>query len=83
VNLGGRYVPSRMRSGRRGRNVPLLGTVAAGSPILAAQNLDGYIAYLPRFGDSQDLFALRVKGDSMIEAAYSAATSSLWSVRPK
>jgi repressor LexA len=68
VNLGGRYVPSRMRSGGEVAMVPLLGTVAAGSPILAEQNLDGYVAYLPRFGDSQDLFALRVKGDSMIEA---------------
>ena len=69
-NLGGRYVPTVLLD-RRAEDVemvPLLGTVAAGSPILAVENLEGYVAYLPRFGDSRDLFALRVKGDSMIEA---------------
>lgn len=70
VNLGGRYVPALLRQNGSGDVVfvPLVGTVAAGSPILAVENLDGYVAYIPRFGDSRDLFALRVKGDSMIEA---------------
>ena len=70
VNLGGRYVPALLR--QNGSSdvvfVPLVGTVAAGSPIFAVENLDGYVAYIPRFGDSRNLFALRVKGDSMIEA---------------
>jgi repressor LexA len=30
--------------------------------------LKGYAAYLSRFGDSKDLFALTVKGESMIKA---------------
>jgi repressor LexA len=51
--------------------VPVLGTVAAGSPMLAEENLDGYVAYLPRFGDGNDLFALRIKGESTIEAGIS------------
>lgn len=68
-NLGGRYVPSAHDTGIDDvEMVPLLGTVAAGSPILAVENLEGYVAYLPRFGERQDLFALRVKGDSMIGA---------------
>ncbi len=47
--------------------VPLVGTVAAGMPILAEENFDGYVGYI---GDrsSEELFALRVKGESMIDA---------------
>jgi len=46
-----------------------LGTIAAGVPITAIENLDGYIGFIPRSGHhDKDLFALRVKGDSMINA---------------
>lgn len=51
-------------------NVPLLGKVTAGQPILAVENYEGFIHYpkglypLP----DNDLFALRVTGTSMIEA---------------
>ena len=49
--------------------VPILGQVAAGLPILAEQNIDGYIDF-PANGKRLpgELFALRVKGESMIEA---------------
>lgn len=69
INLGGRYVPSRLQpaAGADVALVPLLGTVAAGGPIPAYENLDGFVTYIPRFGDSRDLFALRVRGDSMID----------------
>lgn len=43
--------------------IPLVGTVAAGQPLLATQSIEGY---LPRAGDARDLFALRVRGESMI-----------------
>lgn len=46
------------------RGVPLLGVVTAGLPILAVENIEGY---LPWEAD-EDCFALRVRGDSMIEA---------------
>lgn len=70
VNLGGRYVPKRLkeRDSAQVVLVPLLGRVAAGSPITAIENLEGYVAYLPRFGDSEELFALRIRGDSMTGA---------------
>lgn len=49
--------------------VPVLGTIAAGVPIEAIEDLDGYVAYLPKStGQDRTLFALRVKGNSMIEA---------------
>ena len=46
--------------------IPLLGSVTAGLPILAQQEL---LRYVPFDGDASDHFALLVKGDSMIGAA--------------
>ena len=49
--------------------VPILGSIAAGVPITAVENLDGFLEYLPRNGGrGNDLFALRVRGTSMIDA---------------
>ena len=50
--------------------VPLLGQIAAGTPILAEENLEGYVDFVsPNIHtDTSMLFALRVKGESMIEA---------------
>ena len=49
--------------------VPVLGDIAAGVPITVVENLDGFIEYLPHNGrQSDDLFALRVRGLSMINA---------------
>ncbi len=49
--------------------VPILGQVAAGLPILAEQNCEGYLDFCPSRGLSRaELFALRIKGESMIEA---------------
>lgn len=52
----------------RGRSVPLVGKVTAGLPILAIENIEDYLV-LPqdRFG-RDELFGLRVQGESMIEA---------------
>ncbi len=49
--------------------VPVIGQVAAGLPIVAEQNCEGYMDFCPPRGFSRaELFALRVKGESMIEA---------------
>lgn len=47
-------------------HIPLVGTVTAGMPILATECVEDYIAVSGRFGS--DTFALRIKGDSMINA---------------
>ena len=47
------------------RKVPLLGTIACGTPILAAENLDGYVN-MPETIHAD--FCLRCKGDSMVGA---------------
>lgn len=49
--------------------VPLVGSIAAGTPITAEQNLDSYLPLPTDFvGASDELFMLEVKGDSMIDA---------------
>lgn len=48
--------------------VPLLGTVRAGAPILAEENIEYYINIDKNLFRAKDGFALRVTGDSMIEA---------------
>ena len=51
------------------RKVPLLGTVAAGKPLLSEENLDGYVNLTEPFvRPGKSYFALRVRGQSMIEA---------------
>src|SRR5437879_665697 len=56
--------------GRMHHSVPILGRIAAGTPLLAQENREGEVpiasAALPARGE--DLFALRVHGESMIEA---------------
>lgn len=49
--------------------VPLLGNVAAGKPLLSEENLDGYVNLTEPFvRPGKSYFALRVRGQSMIEA---------------
>jgi len=50
------------------KGIPILGRVAAGQPILAEESYEGRLDAEDLFGDSRELFALRVRGDSMIDA---------------
>ena len=49
-------------------NVPIVGRVAAGEPILAVENIENYFPIPAEFMPNQDTFMLRVKGESMINA---------------
>ncbi|MHB8277912.1 MAG: transcriptional repressor LexA [Candidatus Humimicrobiaceae bacterium] len=49
--------------------IPIVGNVAAGTPILAQENIEEYFPVSSDFiKDSSDVFMLKVKGDSMINA---------------
>lgn len=48
--------------------VPLVGRIAAGAPVLAAEDVEEYLTVPVGFADGVDHFALRVEGDSMIMA---------------
>jgi repressor LexA len=51
------------------RHVPLVGDVAAGTDVLAQENIEETLPLPADFTGEGDLFMLRVRGDSMIEAA--------------
>lgn len=53
-----------------GREVPILGRIAAGAPLLAEENREGTLPLDPAWlgGRGDDLFGLRVRGESMINA---------------
>ena len=48
-------------------NVPLIGTVAAGAPILAEENIENYFPIPAEMLPNKQTFMLKVKGDSMID----------------
>lgn len=50
------------------KQVPIIGKVTAGMPILAVENFDGYVDFTEGKYGKEELFALRVTGQSMIEA---------------
>jgi len=48
-------------------NIPLVGNIAAGSPILATENIEEYLSFPKSMFGAGDFFALHVRGDSMID----------------
>ena len=50
------------------RMIPVLGTIAAGNPILAIEDVSEYVPYDGKIAPGKEIFALRVSGDSMIGA---------------
>jgi len=64
-------LPGHRATRRAGRDsIPVLGRIAAGVPILAVQNHEDSIPLTPEWlgARGQDVFALRVRGESMIDA---------------
>ncbi len=49
--------------------VPIIGTVTAGQPITAIEQIEGYLGFKPEKHYEGKLFALKVRGESMINAA--------------
>ena len=49
-------------------NIPVIGSVAAGAPILAVENIEAYFPLPADMMPNQNAFLLNVKGDSMIKA---------------
>lgn len=49
-------------------NIPIVGSVTAGTPILAVENIEGYFPISPEFLGNGPTFMLKVKGESMINA---------------
>lgn len=56
-------------TGSSGMKIPLVGTVTAGVPITAIEYVSEYINFQPARSYANPLFALKVRGESMINAA--------------
>ena len=50
------------------KSIPLVGTIRAGEPIFAVENLDGYYPLPDELNTGGTEFALKVQGESMINA---------------
>jgi len=55
--------------GRGAAKIPLVGTITAGQPITAFEDITDYINFHEQKNYSGELFALKVRGESMINAA--------------
>ncbi len=51
-------------------NIPIVGNVAAGVPLLAVENVEDYFALPTEFVPNGDVFILKVKGESMINVGF-------------
>ncbi len=49
-------------------HIPLVGEVAAGAPVLAEEMIEDYVTLPVQMVGGDEMFALRVKGDSMVDA---------------
>lgn len=67
ISRGIEWLEHHPRAGAesRGREIPLVGRVAAGRPILAVENIEGVLAVDEMVARREGCFALRVSGDSM------------------
>ena len=71
IELLDRAVGSAVESVRgivRSDGLPVLGSVAAGQPILAEENIEDYVSVPDIAGGSEGEYVLRVRGDSMKDA---------------
>ncbi len=63
LRLSREYLEER----RETEGLPIIGRVAAGTPILAQENIEGYLSVEKLFGGGEGTFLLRVAGDSMVD----------------
>jgi repressor LexA len=63
LRLSREYLEER----RQREGLPIIGRVAAGTPILAQENIEGYVSVEKLFGRTEGTFLLRVVGDSMVD----------------
>jgi repressor LexA len=81
--LSGTDISSGLGFSGQTLSIPIVGAVRAGSPVLAIENIEGYINLDRSLASSEDVFLLRVQGDSMIEAHIQDGDFALVKPQPK
>ena len=64
----GRGITLSGTHGLLARKIPVVGRIAAGTPILALENIEDFLGMDKDFFGKTDTFAVQVKGDSMVDA---------------
>ena len=69
--VGKRAIEIVRQSGRsalpEAKEIPIIGRVRAGAPILAEENIEGFFPVASELARGEETFALKVQGDSMVE----------------
>jgi repressor LexA len=69
--VGTRAIDIVNQSGRsalpQAKEIPIVGRIRAGAPLLAEENIEGSLTVASEMARGTDTFALKVKGDSMID----------------
>ena len=73
INFKDKFIKNKSKTNFKSKSnemneIPLLGKIAAGTPIEAISNFDNYISIPPSLISSGEYYALSVDGDSMIDA---------------
>ncbi|MFC1532130.1 transcriptional repressor LexA [Thermodesulfobacteriota bacterium] len=68
ISTTGKKRSWRIPGGPIRKNIPIIGRIAAGAPIMAIENREDELAMDPLTFGTETCFALRVQGDSMLEA---------------
>ena len=68
ITFGGKMRAISLVEKRKFHTLPVVGTVAAGQPIFAVENIEGYCPLPDEFKYSEDMFMLKINGESMINA---------------
>lgn len=63
--------------------IPLIGRIAAGQPVLAVENVEDHLKISAGVFQGKDLFALRVQGDSMINAGIKSGDIAIINQQPE
>ena len=51
-------------------NIPIIGRVAAGEPLLAVENIEDYFSLPTEFLPNNETFILKIQGESMIKLVF-------------
>lgn len=66
LQLTDHQIPKKVEQNDHYISIPYVGTIAAGQPILAEQNINESVLFSENLFVGRDLFILKVKGDSMV-----------------